>query len=374
MRKQNNNHRNNRKQKDLKSESNYHDEQMNNKIISENKERKSMFEESITDKNDHIQRNTDGKFVKRSRDVRNVSFVIVNILKSNEDFESIFNKLVNLLNETNDTSLFEIYRFTQGLSELEIENIFHNIYLLTDWVGVIDKDNEIKLKYARDILNICDCCNFAISEQKNALNNVAKVSNIITDEIYQNIDNKISTSRSEINKELKLLEREYVTVLGILATIIVTFVTSMAFSTSILENLHRASIFRITFVSSILGLILLAILYLQFDFIYHIMQASTDRRSKKLNTNNDLNSINKDDYEAIDNEIEFNHVKTPLLVNRIALLLGIIVIGSAIALALEIIGVLDSGILRDSEYDSREFFVNFSEIINAIKTMIQRTN
>lgn len=61
---------------------------------------------------------------------------------------------------------------------------------------------------------------------------------------------------SKIESRLKDLQKEYVAILGIFASIIIAFTSGMSFSSSVLQNIDKASIYRISFMVLVIGLLL----------------------------------------------------------------------------------------------------------------------
>ena len=66
------------------------------------------------------------------------------------------------------------------------------------------------------------------------------------------------------------MQNEYITFLGIFAAIVLAFTGGMSFTSSVLENLHKSSIYRIVFVSLIIGCILFNLIWLLIDFIRNV--------------------------------------------------------------------------------------------------------
>lgn len=80
-----------------------------------------------------------------------------------------------------------------------------------------------------------------------------------------------SERQSQENKESqRKMQNEYITILGIFAAIVLAFTGGMTFSSSVLENLHKSSIYRIIGVSLVLGFILYNLVWLLIDFIRSI--------------------------------------------------------------------------------------------------------
>lgn len=76
--------------------------------------------------------------------------------------------------------------------------------------------------------------------------------------------------KAEIRENQKKMQSEYVTILGIFASIVLAFTGGMTFSSSVLENLDKASIYRIILVISFLGFIVFNILWMLIHFLRDI--------------------------------------------------------------------------------------------------------
>ena len=59
-------------------------------------------------------------------------------------------------------------------------------------------------------------------------------------------------------------KKEYIAILGIFSAVVLTFMGGIAFSTSVLENLHQSSIYRIIFAICLIGLVLCNVFFLLF--------------------------------------------------------------------------------------------------------------
>ncbi|MBD5113121.1 MAG: hypothetical protein HDT42_11425 [Ruminococcaceae bacterium] len=107
-----------------------------------------------------------------------------------------------------------------------------------------------------------------------------EISRILTDEAdawkysqerkINQLDRKIEESQNKlvkVEKKIESSQKEYIAILGIFAAIILAFTGGITFSTSVLENLHKSSIYRVTLVVLLIGFTLVNILYLLFMFI-----------------------------------------------------------------------------------------------------------
>ena len=60
----------------------------------------------------------------------------------------------------------------------------------------------------------------------------------------------------ESHKEIKGIQKEYITILGIFAAIMLAFVGAFTFSTSVLNNLGKADTLELVAVAIVIGLVL----------------------------------------------------------------------------------------------------------------------
>ena len=84
------------------------------------------------------------------------------------------------------------------------------------------------------------------------------------------LDESINKSQSKlerVEKKIKSSQKEYIAILGIFAAIILAFTGGITFSTSVLENMHKSSIYRVVHVILLIGFTLVNVLYLLFMFI-----------------------------------------------------------------------------------------------------------
>lgn len=75
---------------------------------------------------------------------------------------------------------------------------------------------------------------------------------------------------NQIQKKQADMQKEYITILGIFAAIVLAFTGGMAFSSSVLENMHKASVYRVALIAFIIGLVFFNLIWLLIDFIRDI--------------------------------------------------------------------------------------------------------
>ena len=87
---------------------------------------------------------------------------------------------------------------------------------------------------------------------------------------FNTIRIEAAQSQQESKNNQAKMQSEYITILGIFASIVLAFTGGMTFSTSVLENISSSSIYRIIVISLILGLILFNVIWLLIDFLRDI--------------------------------------------------------------------------------------------------------
>ena len=98
------------------------------------------------------------------------------------------------------------------------------------------------------------------------------------------VQKEIEASQKEIEASIKSQQKEYITILGIFAAIILAFVGGITFSSSVLQNMADVSIYRLLLVVNILGFVLTNTIYLLMKFIFVINERDLDMfKIKPLN-------------------------------------------------------------------------------------------
>lgn len=83
-----------------------------------------------------------------------------------------------------------------------------------------------------------------------------------TDELQDDVENAKNNAQK--------MQKEYITILGIFSAIIISFTGGIAFSSSVLENIANASIYRTLTVVVLIGFIFLNMVYILIQFIMSI--------------------------------------------------------------------------------------------------------
>lgn len=124
-------------------------------------------------------------------------------------------------------------------------------------------------------------------EKKNAevKNTQAKINqaNDIIEEKQKRIEEqqeKIKNQAAKIEKQIENNMAQYMSILGIFSAVVLAFVGGLTFSTSVLENIHKASIYRIVFVVAIIGIVFFNLLWILFDFMKSV--SGVDKQKKTV--------------------------------------------------------------------------------------------
>ena len=154
----------------------------------------------------------------------------------------------------------EISSFVYGLSVDEQGNFATNIeYLLT---LAVDEKSDIEETVCKVIIKIYDHFQLAVS-QKN-------LNTETNDVIKSHLAGSIDEAKKSITDSAKNMEKEYITILGIFASVVLAFVGGLTFSTSVLQYINSISVYRLLLVIDLIAVVLINSVYLLMKFICHI--------------------------------------------------------------------------------------------------------
>lgn len=168
----------------------------------------------------------------------------------------------------------EISELIFSLPDDDVGNLLTNVESLLSYS--LQNSKKLSDDCCKFVIKLYDHCNLA-NKQKNMSSKVESraeefISKKINDSMVD-IDNKIISAGNKIDdfdKELKSKEKEYITILGIFASIVLAFVGGLVFSTSVLENINAVSIYRLLLVIGLLAFVLINVIYLLVRFITEI--------------------------------------------------------------------------------------------------------
>lgn len=179
--------------------------------------------------------------------------------------ENNFNEYINRLENVYERDFRHLYSGLFGTITMIDDNEQYDLVKLTENIGFIysqiNSSSGTDCKFKDKIKKLYDHVNL----------DVARI------EYTKRIADKITEKNTETNMELKKIgekaesmQKEYITILGIFSSIVVTFVAGMVFSTSVLSNIDKVSIYRLVFVMLLIALMLFNLLGLLLEFIEKI--------------------------------------------------------------------------------------------------------
>ena len=148
-----------------------------------------------------------------------------------------------------------------------------NMQAIKDGYQAVNYDGSKLIDISKAIIKLYDHTNLEVARinYTKQLNNVTKSDLASTKELLQKQKEEFDNAKSETemirntlgeetdkaNKRIedsqKQMQNEYVTILGIFAAIVLAFTGGMTFSSSVLNNISKASVYRLSLISFIIG-------------------------------------------------------------------------------------------------------------------------
>lgn len=165
------------------------------------------------------------------------------------------NKLDRILYSEISNYVFSLEVAGRGIFATNLEKLL--LYSL-------DEKNSVSDDSEKMIIKIYDHFHLALRQIDNVKNLLA-------------ID--IEAAKDDWQKQIKDTEKEYISILGIFAAVVLTFVGGITFSTSVLQSISAVSAFRLLLVVDFLAFVLINVIYILVKFIFII----NDRDAKLFN-------------------------------------------------------------------------------------------
>lgn len=168
-----------------------------------------------------------------------------------------------------------IYDIDSGAEDGIKEGIYNtNISRLVEYA--LDANNNVPQNVVDEVVKIFDHSMLAIHQKNNVKNHLRSSLKKTKEEIKDSVTKEVT---EEVTEDVKKYEKEYITILGIFAAIIVAFVGGITFSSSVLNNIDKVSVFRLVLVIDLLAFILTNALYLLICFIGKINNKTVDKKA-----------------------------------------------------------------------------------------------
>lgn len=95
-----------------------------------------------------------------------------------------------------------------------------------------------------------------------------------SEKVFKEISNHTISDLKQLTGEVQErqedMQKEYITILGIFAAIVLAFTGGIVFSNSVLENINKPSIYRISLISFVIGLVFFNLIWILIDFVRDI--------------------------------------------------------------------------------------------------------
>ena len=189
---------------------------------------------------------------------------------------------VDILGE-NISTLWEYYHssnFAREHDEPALEDALRKLYdhVSLDIARIRYSDaGDIRLSQTDEIKHLHDKTK-ALSADLGKIK--AKLEN--TENTFELKFEKIDKNLNKSKKTLKGLQKEYVAILGIFASIVLAFTGGLSFSSAVLSNIAQSSIYRICAVSLIIGLVLTNIIFGVFYYLNHLIKGKSKLNSQLI--------------------------------------------------------------------------------------------
>lgn len=188
------------------------------------------------------------------------------------------------------SDIFSVLTQIQEDEKGDIEVLGQNLRLIREGYQSVNKDkNGDFIDISDSIRKLYDHVNLDIARLNYSEGADRKVSGVESKDKLQSQLNKIKDDiektqrvQKDAKEKLDKSQKDYITILGIFAAIVITFVGGIAFSTSVLENIHKSSSYRIIIISLIIGIVLINVLYGLFYYIDRLINSNSERKIKPL--------------------------------------------------------------------------------------------
>ena len=223
--------------------------------------------ESSLDKKHIVVKNVLCSFSKRKTKSSTNRLLNINIKRLQEiyqgDFRHQYSKLFLIISAIDKHQTLDTADLLQSMNEaVEYVKNNHSKYN-DDFKKCFDKLYDhvtleiLQINYMRGIENKGDANNVTtMKELRNAMSLAEAASN----------------NANKATDKLSNMQKEYIAILGIFAAIILAFVSGLVFSNSVLQNIDKASIYKLLLISIIIGFFITNILLFLFNFVKSIVR------------------------------------------------------------------------------------------------------
>lgn len=175
-----------------------------------------------------------------------------------------------------------------------LDILAQNIKIVNDKYDERVKNGECEHDVGREIFKLYDHINLEIArlnytekvkkemqsmvETEKARNELLRIE---LDKVQRDFNTTVESQSKAINEKQEKMQTEYVAILGIFSTVVLAFVGDMAFSTSVLNNIHNVSIYRLVTIACIIGIVFIDLVWVLLNFIRRMVKKNCDDKGWK---------------------------------------------------------------------------------------------
>ena len=137
----------------------------------------------------------------------------------------------------------------------------HNLERLLDYV--MEPSSDVNPDIQDAVIRLWDHVHLAIRQAGNVKEEIESSVESTRDSLHEKL-------HEELHQEFDGMAKDYTTILGIFSSIVISFVAGLVFSSSVLENMHQVSIFRLSFVIIMLGFVIVNVINLLVRYIFSL--------------------------------------------------------------------------------------------------------
>lgn len=223
--------------------------------------------ESSLDKKHIVVKNVLCSFSKRKTKSSTNRLLNINIKRLQEiyqgDFRHQYSKLFLIISAIDKHQTLDTADLLQSMNEaVEYVKNNHSKYN-DDFKKCFDKLYDhvtleiLQINYMRGIENKGDANNATTMKELRSAMSLAKTA---------------SDNADKATDKLSNMQKDYIAILGIFAAIILAFVSGLVFSNSVLQNIDKASIYKLLLISITIGFFITNILLFLFSFVKSIIR------------------------------------------------------------------------------------------------------
>lgn len=163
----------------------------------------------------------------------------------------------------------------EAFVELEDRGETHDINSLLVNINILrgeyipSNNNDSTIDMSNIMKKLYDHVNLEIARLDYTYTKLMKISEK-TGKLYRENKKGLENMKRDLvkaRKKVSNLQKDHITILSIFSGIVLSFIGGLVFSSSVLENIDKVSVYRLTLTSLIIGLVLVNILFGMFYFI-----------------------------------------------------------------------------------------------------------